>query len=45
MMGSLTATYSLEHMGPQTHQFELAEFIARFNEEFDSKWDLDQLLK
>ncbi|MFQ5943821.1 MAG: carbohydrate kinase family protein [Anaerolineales bacterium] len=45
MMGALTATYSLEHLGPQSHHFELEEFVARFQSEFDSKCDLEQLLQ
>ena len=44
MMGSLTATYSLEHVGPQTHRFELGEFIDRFRTEFESPCDLEKLL-
>ncbi len=45
MMGALTATYSLEHLGPQSHRFDLDEFVARFRSEFDSKCDLEQLLQ
>jgi adenosine kinase len=45
MMGALCATYSLEHLGPQSHHFELDEFAARFDSEFDSKCDLKQLLQ
>lgn len=45
MMGALTATYSLEHLGPQGHRFDLDEFVARFRSEFDSKCDLEQLLQ
>jgi len=45
MMGALCATYSLEHLGPQSHQFELDEFVARFDSEFDLKCDLTQLLQ
>ena len=45
MMGALCATYSLEHLGPQSHHFELDEFVARFDSEFDSKCDLKQLLQ
>jgi len=44
MMGALCATYSLEHLGPQSHQFTLDEFAARFDTEFESKCDLKQLL-
>ena len=45
MMGALCATYSLEHLGPQSHHFELGEFVARFDSEFGSKCDLKQLLQ
>jgi hypothetical protein len=45
MMGALCATYSLEHLGPQSHRFELDEFVARFEAEFDSKCDIKQLLQ
>lgn len=45
MMGALCATYSLEHLGPQSHRFELDEFVDRFDSEFDSKCDLKQLLQ
>ena len=45
MMGALCATYSLEHLGPQSHKFELDEFVARFDSEFDAKCDLKQLLR
>ena len=44
MMGALCATYSLEHLGPQSHHFDLDEFVARFDTEFGSKCDLKQLL-
>jgi adenosine kinase len=44
MMGALCATYSLEHLGPQSHQFALDEFVDRFDSEFESKCDLKQLL-
>ncbi|MCI0828364.1 MAG: carbohydrate kinase family protein [Chloroflexi bacterium] len=44
MMGALAATYSLEQTGPQSHKFDLAEFIARFRSEYDSDCDLDRLL-
>jgi len=45
MMGALTATYSLEQTGPQSHSFGLDEFIARFRSEFDSNCDLERLLQ
>ncbi|MFQ5923197.1 MAG: carbohydrate kinase family protein [Anaerolineales bacterium] len=44
MMGALTATYSLEHLGPQSHRFELDEFVTRFRSVFDSSCDLEQLM-
>ena len=43
-MGALTATYSLEHLGPQSHRFELHEFVARFRSVFNSKCDIERLL-
>jgi adenosine kinase len=43
-MGSLAATYSLEHYGPQSHHYTPAEFVARFREHFDDRGILDALL-
>ncbi len=42
-MGALTATYSLEHFGPQSHHYTLAEFVTRFREHFDDEGALDGL--
>jgi adenosine kinase len=43
-MGALAATYTLEHFGPQSHHYTLAEFVARFREHFDDEGALDVLL-
>jgi len=43
-MGALAATYTLEHYGPQSHHYTLAEFVARFREHFDDEHTLDELL-
>ena len=29
-VGALTATYCLEHVGPQGHRYSIAEFVERF---------------
>jgi adenosine kinase len=43
-MGALAATYSLEHFGPQSHHYTLAEFVTRFRQHFDDGGALDVLL-
>jgi len=43
-MGTLAATYTLEHFGPQSHHYTLAEFVARFRRYFDDGGRLDELL-
>jgi adenosine kinase len=43
-MGSLCATYVLEKVGTQSHQFAIEEFIARFRTHFDDEGRLDKLL-
>ncbi len=43
-MGALCATYALEHVGTQNHNFTTAEFVARFRSRFDDEGLLDQLL-
>jgi adenosine kinase len=43
-MGSLAATYCLESMGPQGHQYDLKQFIARFEQEFGPQWKLSDRL-
>lgn len=42
-MGALAATYCLESDGPQSHAYDLQEFISRFREHFDDQGDLDRL--
>jgi adenosine kinase len=44
-MGSLAATYCLEHHGPQSHRYTPAEFIARSRQYFDDGGILDTLLE
>jgi adenosine kinase len=36
-MGALAATYCLEQRGPQGHQYSVAEFVARFRENFNKQ--------
>jgi adenosine kinase len=42
-VGSLCATYVLEHVGTQSHRFTLTEFIERYRTHFDDAGLLDQL--
>ncbi len=44
-MGSLCATYALEHIGPQSHAYTLEAFIKRFRSTHDDAGQLDKLLK
>jgi adenosine kinase len=44
-MGALCATYTLEHIGPQGHQYDLAEYVSRFRESQDDNGMLDRLIK
>ena len=43
-IGALSATYVLEAVGPQSHQFSLAEFVERFRSQADDAGQLDCLL-
>ena len=43
-IGSLAATYCLEHDGPQGQEYTAAEFITRFREHFDDGGKLDVIL-
>lgn len=43
-MGSLAATYALEMPGPQSHDYTLPEFVARFRDHFDDGGRLDVLM-
>jgi adenosine kinase len=43
-IGALAATYCLEQVGPQTHSFTRAEFVARFRRHFDDRGQLDELI-
>jgi adenosine kinase len=44
-MGSLAATYCLEQVGTQSHQYSPAEFVARFRTFYDDHGILDQLIQ
>ncbi|RLT46597.1 MAG: carbohydrate kinase family protein [Chloroflexi bacterium] len=43
-VGALTATYCLEHVGPQGHRYSIAEFVERFRKVDDDRGALDVLL-
>ena len=43
-MGSLSATYVLEQLGPQNHHYSPQDFVARFRQHFDDDGALDVLL-
>ena len=43
-MGALSATYCLEQLGSQNHQFTPAEFVERYRQHFDDQGQLDILL-
>lgn len=43
-MGTLAATYCLEHTGPQAHHFTRPEYVQRYREHFDDGGLLDHLL-
>jgi adenosine kinase len=43
-MGSLSAVFALENVGPQNPNLTLAEFIRRFRQEYDDAGQLDALL-
>jgi adenosine kinase len=42
-MGTLAASWCLEHLGPQNHSFTRAEFVQRYRENFDDGGVLDAL--
>jgi adenosine kinase len=44
MLGSLSATYCLESVGPQGQSYTIEEYIGRFREYFDDRGRLDDLL-
>ncbi|HUF39085.1 MAG TPA: carbohydrate kinase family protein [Anaerolineales bacterium] len=44
MLGSLSATYCLEAVGPQGQSYTIEEYITRFREYFDDEGRLDALL-
>ena len=43
-IGSLAATYVLEHDGPQGHTYTLPEFVERFRQHFGDEVALERLL-
>jgi len=43
-VGTLSASYALEHIGTQNHSYTPAEFVTRFRTEFDDQGRLDTLL-
>ena len=43
LMGSLCASYALEQVGTQSHDYDLGSFTARFREHFDDAGELDRL--
>jgi len=43
-VGSLCATYALEHIGTQNHAFTAADFVKRFRTFFDDKGVLDEMM-
>jgi adenosine kinase len=43
-MGSLAATYCLEHRGTQGHSFTPEEFVSRYGQNFDHHQELENLL-
>ena len=42
-MGSLSASYCIEHAGTQGHSFTVVEFIERYRENFDDYGQLEKL--
>ncbi len=44
-MGTLAATYCLEHEGTQGHSYTPPEFITRFRQHFDDHGQLERLLE
>jgi len=43
-MGSLSATYAIEHVGTQSHRFTPTEFVGRFRTQYDDNGTLNRLL-
>lgn len=43
-LGSLAATFALEHRGTQSHRYTRHEFVERFRKHFDDEGLLDQLI-
>jgi adenosine kinase len=43
-VGALAATYCIEEIGPQNHQYTRAEFVSRFRQHFDDGGVLEELV-
>lgn len=43
-MGALSATYALEFVGTQNHNFSVQDFVTRFRTHFDDEGQLDRLI-
>lgn len=43
-VGALAATYVLEQIGPQSHQYTPQSFVARYRQQFDDEGALDVML-
>ena len=44
-MGALSATFTLEHPGPQSHHYTVSEFVSRFREHFDDQQELNRMMR
>lgn len=44
MVGSLCASYALEHIGTQNHRFDCTKFVQRFRQTADDNGILDELI-
>lgn len=44
-VGSLAATYVLEHRGTQSHRYTRQAFVERFHQHFDDRGVLDEMLQ
>jgi adenosine kinase len=44
-IGSLAATYALEHDGPQGHRYTLPEFVERFRRQFEDQVVAERLME
>ncbi|MFW5748734.1 MAG: PfkB family carbohydrate kinase, partial [Chloroflexota bacterium] len=44
-LGSLCATYAIEHIGTQSHRYTTGEFVTRYRTVYDDMGILDPLLE